>query len=156
MLSQAEMLQLDSRTIRESFVGVMTTVDADQAPHSRCMGAALEEQGIRRLYTLTGRHTVKLENIARNPAVSWLFSAEGYERVVTLKGTAEVLDAPVIAQKAWDRLAQAARAYSMNALSDEDNLDFVVIETRVTHADLLYPEKGLVKPETVELPTEHA
>jgi len=156
MLSQPEMLQIATRTIREAFVGVMSTVDAQGCPHSRCMGAALEEQGIRRLYTLTGKHTVKLQNLARNPAVAWLFSAEGYERVVTLKGTAEILDAPVVAQKAWDRLAQAARAYSMNALSDEDNLDFVVIETRVTEVDLLYPEKGLVKPEPVDLPAEHA
>jgi len=156
MLSQPDMLQIVTRTIREAFVGVMTTVDVNGAPHSRCMGAAIEDKGIRRLYTLTGRHTAKLDNLARNPAVSWLFSAEGYERVVTLKGTAEVLDEPVVAQKAWDRLAQAARAYSMNALSDEDNLDFVVIETHVTYADLLYPDKGLVKPEAIELPAEPA
>ena len=151
MLTQQEMLSIATETVREAFVGVFTTVDLDGMPHSRCMGAAAAEHGLHDLYTLTGKHTVKLENIRRNPAVSWVFSANDYERVVTIKGGAEILESPVIAQKAWDRLAEAARAYSMNALSDEANLDFVVIHTHVKHLDLLYPKEGIVRPEPIEI-----
>ena len=151
MLTQQEMLAAAVETIRDAFVGVFTTVDINGLPHSRCMGAAAEEHGLQELFTLTGKHTHKLENLRRNPAVSWVFSAGDYERVVTLKGQAEILESPVIAQKAWDRLAEAARAYSMNALSDEANLSFVVIKTRIDYADLLYPKQGLVRPEPIEI-----
>lgn len=151
MLTQQEMLAAAVETIREAFVGVFTTVDLNGVPHSRCMGAAAEEHGLHELFTLTGKHTQKLENLRRNPAVSWVFSTGDYERVVTLKGEAEILESPVIAQKAWDRLAEAARAYSMNALSDEANLSFVVIKTRIHYADLLYPKQEIVRPEPIEI-----
>lgn len=150
-MTPQEMLAVATETVREAFVGVFTTVDVQGMPHSRCMGAAAEEHGLQDLYTLTGKHTRKLENLRKNPAVAWVFSVNDYERVVTLKGTAEILEAPVMAQKAWDRLAEAARAYSMNALSDEANLEFVVIHTHVTYLDLLYPSRGLVRPEPIEL-----
>jgi len=155
MPTDAQMLAHATALVQDLFVGAMTTVDPDGQPHCRYMGAAMEDSGLKKLYTLTGQHTRKLQYLEKNPCVSWLFADSQYQSVVMLKGKAQVLTSPLIAQKAWERLADAARTYSVNALSDENNTDFAVIVTEVTYVDLLWPEQGIVTPQAIDLSAGH-
>lgn len=139
------------QVVKKQFVGTLTTVDRDGQPHSRWMGASPIAEGLSKLYTLTGKRTRKLKHIERNPRVCWQFTAPNYEEVVKLTGEATVLSAPVVSQQVWDRLAQAARTYVMNVLSNQDNLEFVTIETQIDTVEYLCASKGLVAPHVIRL-----
>lgn len=150
-LTDAQILENALKIITHAFVGALTTVDADGVPHSRWMGAATGNDGLARLYTLTGRGTRKIEHIQNNPHVTWLFTSPNYNEVITLMGTAKLLDSPVVQQGVWDRLADCARTYGMNALSNTENLEFIVVETTVTTMEYLNPSEGVARPHTLEL-----
>lgn len=137
--------------INEAFVGVFSTVDAQGVPHSRVMGAAPMADGLYKLYTLSGKTTRKLQHIQANNRVTWLFHSPHYNDVVTLHGRAEALESPVVAQPVWDRLSECARAYAMNALSNESNLEFVVIETRIELLEFICPRMKIYQPRVVKV-----
>ena len=150
-LTDSDVIQEALNVINEAFVGLFSTCDASGVPYSRVMGAAPVSEGLRKLYTLSGKQTRKLEHLAHQPEICWLFNSAHYAEVVTLHGQARVLDSPVVAQPVWDRLAECAQAYSMNALSNEDNLEFVVVETTVETIEFICPRMGIVQPQTVTL-----
>ncbi len=150
-LSDQEILALAMQVVADQFVGSMATVDFDGRPHVRYMGGSPVADGLNKLYTLTGRKTRKIKQLERNPAVSWLFSREGYEEIVTLHGKARVLSAPVVSQQVWDRLADSARRYVMNVLSNPENVEFVTIETEVESVEYLCPSRGLVAPRVIPM-----
>ena len=102
-------------------------------------------------WSISAARARKLDHIAGDPRVSWLFHTSQYGEVATFHGKAQVLESPTIAQQVWDRLAECARAYSMNALSDDAAVDFVLIETEVQQVELLWPERDIVTPRTVKL-----
>lgn len=150
-LTDAQILDNALKIVTHAFIGALTTVDQDAVPHSRWMGAATGNDGLARLYTLTGRSTRKIDHIENNPHVTWLFSSPHYSEVISLMGTAKLLDSPVVQQSVWDRLAECAQAYGMNALSNTENLEFIVIETTVTSMEYLNPGEGVNHPRTIDL-----
>ena len=156
MPTESEIIAACSRVVNNAFVGLLTTVDEDGAPHSRYMGAAPVTEGLHKLYTLTGRRTRKLKHIKTHAEVCWVFATAQYGEIATLYGTAQVLSGPVVAQQVWDRLADCARAYAMNVLSDQRNVEFVTIETVIHTVEYLCPAKGIVVPEPVSLNGQHA
>lgn len=150
MLSDQQVLSEAVRIVGNHPLGLMTTVDADGRPHARWMGTATAD-GIRRIYTLSGRNARKIEHVRRNPAVCWVFSSPEYDDVATLYGQARILDAPTVSQAAWDRLANAARDYAMSALSDDANLEFCAVETMVETVELVSPRLDIFHPRVVDL-----
>lgn len=150
-MTDSKILENALKIVTHAFVGALTTVDEDAVPYTRWMGAATDTDGLARLYTLTGKNTRKIDHIENNPHVTWLFSTPHYSEVITLMGTARLLDSPVVQQGVWDRLADCAKTYGMNALSNTENLEFTVIETRVKTLEYLNPSEGIAKPHTVEL-----
>ena len=150
-MTDAQVLERSLKVVTDAFVGAMTTVDADGVPHTRWMGAAIGTDGIARLYTLTGRGTRKIPHIETNPHVTWLFSSPHYSEVITLMGTAQVLDSPMVQQGVWDRLADCAKAYGMNALSNTETLEFLVVETTITALEYMNPGEGVTHPRKLEV-----
>lgn len=151
-MTEAQILSEAMSVLNRCDVGLMCTVDADGMARARWMTCAFGAGGMARLYTLTGKTTRKVEQIRRNPAVTWVFSTPGYGEVVTLLGAARVLESPLMAQSVWDRLVDAARAYSLNGLADDENLEFVTIETQVQRVELLAPRLKVVSPIAATVP----
>jgi len=145
--TDAEVLARVKQIVAQAFVGVLTTVDDQNHPHGRWMGAVLLGEDFGKLYTLSGPHARKLTQIRANPRVSWVFNIDGYGEIVSLHGKAEIHTSPVLAQNIWDRLATLTRDYAMSVVSDDsDSLDMVVIETEVDEVEWLSPKRRVFKP----------
>ena len=151
MPSDQEVLKLADRVIREVFVGVFTTVDANGTPFSRLMGAVADEDGLHRLYSLSAKDTRKVEHIEKNSAVSWVFSAPPYDMTVMLRGRAKRSETPNVPQPTWDQLADWARPYAANVLTDDSHHSFAVIVSSIHTLEFLCPEKGIKAPYTIKL-----
>ena len=134
------------RLIKQQIVGVLTTVDPDNVPHSRWMLGALPSEGLTPLLSLSARGARKLDHLDTNPNVCWLFSDEKDDEVVTLLGTMVRLEHPNMAEDAWQGLSKAAEKYSMNLLSEPENLWFEGLETTITQIEYMAPSKGLTHP----------
>lgn len=152
MLSREQILNDAVHIINQSFLGMFTTVDGCGMPHSRWMGSAVMADGLTRIYTLSGKDARKLDHLDRNPQVCWVFSTAGYGDIVNLYGQAKMLTAPIVAQSIWDRLVECAQTYTMSALSDDRNLEFVTIETQVQRVELISPRRKIFVPQVADLP----
>lgn len=145
-VSLEEAIAATRRLIEQQIVGVLTTVDPDHVPHSRWMLGALPEEGLSPLLSLSARGARKLDHVNTNPNVCWLFSDDKDDEVVTLLGTMIRLETPNMAELAWQGLSKAAEKYSMNLLSEPENLWFEGLETTITQIEYMAPSKGLTHP----------
>ncbi len=151
MPSDQEVLELASQVISEVFVGAFTTVDANGSPFSRLMGAVADEDGPHRLYSLSAKDTRKIEQIEKNPAVSWVFSAPPYDSTVMLRGRSRRAETPNVPQPTWDQLADWARPYAANVLTDDSHHSFAVIVSNIHTLEFLCPKMGIKSPYTIRL-----
>lgn len=153
-LSQEDVMAAAARLIEHQIVGVLTTVDDQHRPHSRWMLGALEpasDTAPATLLSLSARGARKLDHLATNPNVCWLFSDSHDDEVVTMLGTMQRLESPNMAEPAWARLDKAAQKYAMNLLSEPENLWFEGLETTITQVEYMAPGKGLTHPVVFEL-----
>ena len=77
---------------KDGAVYVLATVDAENGPQMRYMGALVFE-GDFEVLMVSSSTARKVEQIAQNPRAQLLFASEDYKRVATLSGTA-TMDAP--------------------------------------------------------------
>jgi general stress protein 26 len=150
-MSQEEVIAAARRVIAEQFVGVFTSVDSDGRPHSRWMGGAVDGEELSRLLAVSARGARKLDQLHANPNVCWLFSDAHDNEVVTLIGTAVVLEDQTLAGPAWDAVRKATELYAMSVLTEPENLWFVGIEVTITQVEYMHPQAGLTHPVVVEL-----
>lgn len=133
-------------------LGVLTTISDDGVPHARWM-ATVAMDGVRRIYTLSGQHARKIEQIRRHPQVTWIFTDPHHRNVASLFGTASVETSAIDTQAVWDMLARSATNYAMGATSDEANIELCCIETRVRRVELISPRHKQFHPLEVSLAT---
>lgn len=145
-LTYDQVCQASERLIRARVVGAMSTVDAGGAPHTRWMAGVPIGEGLGRLMSITARGSRKLDHLANNSNVCWLFSDAHDDEVVTLTGRVTILEDPALAEPAWQQLERAARQYSMNLLSEPENLWFVALGTQVHTVEYMHPSQGLTHP----------
>ena len=151
MLGPDQITKEALQVVNDAFLGLLTTVDSAGVPYSRWMGSAVIGNRLSSVYTLTPSGTRKLEHLAHNDNVCWVFSAPEFSDVVTLMGKARVLSSPMVAQQVWDRLMECVRLYCMSALSDDSNLELVTIEVQVHKIELVSPRLHIYQPVTVDL-----
>ena len=151
MIDNQEVLDLAIKVIDEAFVGILTTVDEHHAPVSRLMGAVMDDEGPHRLFSLSAKDTRKIQHLEKNPTVCWLFGVPPYETSVTLRGVAKRSETPIVPQPTWDRLADWARPYAANVLTDDSHYAFSVIVSNIHTLELLCPNLGIKSPYIVKL-----
>lgn len=151
MLDDPQVLELAAKVIGESFVGVFTTVDEYASPFSRLMGAIADDEGLHRLYSLSAKDTRKIHHLESNPSVSWVFSVPPYDITVMLRGKAKQSETPNVPQPTWDRLADWARPYAANVLTDDSHYSFAVIVSNIHTLELLSPSRGIKSPYVIKL-----
>ena len=147
---QQQLFQRALALVNRVGVGLLLTADHDGYPDGRWMNVGTRE-GLRTLFTVTARCTRKIEQLDRNPKVCWHFSAENYGEVVKLFGSAEVHHDPSELIVTWDHLVAAARSFPVGPLSNEEDLELVVIETKVERGEILCPSLGVVTPHDLHL-----
>lgn len=151
MTDDKQILELAIKVIGEAFVGVMTTIDDHSAPVSRYMGAVADEQGPHRLYSLSAKDTRKIAHLQKNPAVCWSFGVAPYDTTVMLRGRAKCAETPNVPQPTWDRLADWARPYAANVLTDDTHFSFAVIISNIHTLEVLSPSRGIKRPHVITL-----
>ena len=145
-LTREQVIAAARKLVESQLVGVLTTVDSDQCPHSRWMAGVPDGQGLTTLLSLSARGARKLEQIDTHPRVCWLFSDSHDDQVVTLIGTMQRLEHPNMAEPVWQRLGEATKKYAMNLLSEPENLWFEGLETTITQIEYMNPAAGLTHP----------
>lgn len=150
MLTDAQVLSESVKVLHRSFLGLMTTVDQNGMPFSRWMGTSLSTDGLHEIFTLSGKNTRKVRQLALNPAVCWVYSTEDCSDVVALYGKAEVMESPAVSQAVWDRLMECAREYVVNTMNSDDETEFVTIRTVVERVEFISPRLGILAPRTIE------
>ncbi len=151
MLDDQQVMELASQIIGDAFVGVFTTVDEHASPFSRLMGAIADEEGLHRLYSLSAKDTRKTQHLEKNASVSWVFSVPPYDTTIMLRGKAKQSETPNVPQPTWDRLADWARPYAANVLTDDSHYSFAVIVSNIHTLELLCPSRGIKSPHVVKL-----
>lgn len=151
MVGDKQVLELAVKVIQEAFVGVMTTVDEHDSPVSRFMGAVADEEGPHRLYSLSAKDTRKITHLQKHPAVCWCFGVPPYDTTVMLRGKARRAETPNVPQPTWDRLADWARPYAANVLTDDSHYSFAVIISNIHTLELLSPGLGIKSPYVIKL-----
>lgn len=119
--------------------GVLSTVDAEGAPHSRWMATTTAER-LPFILTLTAAGSAKVRQIRSNPNVSWLFSNEDFSLVLNLRGRATIhVDTPTV-KRAWNAIPEKDRPYFLSDPGPKPAI--AVIETLVDQLDFAAPESG--------------
>jgi len=150
-MNDQEAIALASKIINEAFVGIMSTVDGHYAPVSRLMGAVADDTGPHRLFSLSAKDTRKIRHLEKNPAICWSFGVPPYDTSVMLRGVAKRLETPAVPQPTWDRLADWAKPYAANVLTDESHHAFSVIVSNIHTLELICPNQGIKSPYVVTL-----
>ena len=150
-LKDRDVISLAVSLVDARFFGFLTTIAPDGYPHTRCMAAVMGHEGLHRLYSLTTRGTRKLEHLQAHSQVCWLFTEPTYETVVKLTGEARAFDSALLTGQIWDHLAEHARYYTMEALSQQADAEYQAVESRLSHLEVICPSRGLVTPRLVTL-----
>tara|TARA_R110002111_G_scaffold248841_1_gene312669 strand:- start:681 stop:1154 length:474 start_codon:yes stop_codon:yes gene_type:complete len=150
-MNDQEAIELASQIIDEAFVGIMSTVDDHYAPVSRLMGAVADEAGPHRLFSLSAKDTRKIQHLEKNPAICWLFGTPPYDTSIMLRGVGKRLETPVVPQPTWDRLADWAKPYAANVLTDDSHHAFSVIVSNIHTLEIISPNRGIKSPYVVKL-----
>lgn len=150
-LTREQVIDRAHKLIDKQIVGVLTTVDGQGCPHSRWMLGAIQGEGLSKLLSLSARGARKLDHLATNANVCWLFADSHDDEVLTLTGTMQKLESPNMAEPAWERLGKAAEKYAMNLLDEAENLWFEGLETTITQIEYMNPAKGLTHPVVYKL-----
>lgn len=110
-------------------VFVMGTVDAEQQPQMRWMGALVEAPDSPwTFYIVSGAAARKVSQIAGNPAVQLLFTRlPDYAEAATLWGTAEMVADPEIKQMVWEAIPGMSEYF---ASADDPNYGVIRFTTR--------------------------
>jgi general stress protein 26 len=135
-----ELTELAQRLVGGRPLGVLTTVDADGAPHARWM-ATLTIENFPRLVTLTSATSAKVRHIRANPCVNWLFSTEDLTIVLNLAGRAQVHTDTVIVKRAWKAIHDKSHPYFLNSLQGRPTI--AVIETLIERIECTTPASGI-------------
>ena len=125
--------------LRADGLGVLGTIDPDGRPHIRWMATTTFED-FPRLYTLTSAESRKVDELALNPRVTWMFTSEDMRFVVNLVGQARIVlkDAETM-KKIWRRIADKSRAYFLGDCVSGPG--FSVLETVVEQIECTFPEE---------------
>ncbi len=150
-LTDEQILQASRKLILDRFVGTLTTIDAQDQPHSRYMGAMPSDDGLTRLYSIAARNGRKLDHLLTHHKVCWLYADPRYDEVVKVLGVMRVVDAQSLGEPIWQHLEEATWEYSMTALSDPENLWFVGLETIVEAVEYMKPKDEITRPLTVQV-----
>lgn len=151
MTDHKRAIEIAARTIEQSFIGVLSTVDAEHRPRSRHMVAVASDETLQRLYCLTASGTRKVSELRDNPAVCWLFADRDYQHIVRLGGKAHLTSTSDLPVSIWHRLIDTTDNYVATDLREKQHFAFHVVITEVETLELLSPQLDLLTPETINL-----
>jgi len=127
-------------------LGVLTTVDAEGAPHARWM-ATFTFDAFPRFLTLTAAHSAKVHHISVNPRVDWMFANEDFTIVLNLEGRARIHTDTVTIKRTWRAIEDKSHPYFLATLEGKSGI--AVIETVIERIAFTSAEEGVRRSDVV-------
>ncbi|WP_028972462.1 pyridoxamine 5'-phosphate oxidase family protein [Spirochaeta cellobiosiphila] len=139
-MNVSEILDKLDFVIDDSNVGVLTTVDADGNPKARWMTPSLLRNREGFLYAVTSPKFKKATQIEANPKVHWLIQTKALDKVVSIKGTVNLIDNPSYKAEVLTEIgSRLGMFWKLNQNADE----MVVLETVIEEAEYFEPLGGV-------------
>jgi general stress protein 26 len=122
--------------INSADVFVFSTVDAQNRPQSRLMGAKLVERGTV-VFMETYADSSKVKQIKKNPRAQLLFPTKNYSEVVTVSGKASLEDSVALRKKMWQE-----NPASKDYFSSYNDPNLAIIKFQPDKMTYIGPETG--------------
>ena len=133
------LLDTMERVLDGSRTGVLSTTDAEGHPHGRWMVAAVLRGQPGAVYAVTSPRFAKIEHIAAQPRVSWLFQTKDLSEILEVSGKAQVIDNPSLKVDVLEALGgNLSTFWHVNP----DETELVVLETAVEAITYTQPGRG--------------
>lgn len=131
----------ESRTlIDEVKFGILATIDAEGAPQQRWMSPVRLLRFPDTLFCVTSTRFGKVAQLEKNPRVSWIFQSMGLDRVVNVRGRAEIIHDPMLAAEVQEVIGPRLRVFWKYA---ESPSSLVVVKTDIEEYLYFVPLKSI-------------
>jgi len=133
LMNKLEDLLDDSKT------GILATTDVSGHPHIRWMTPIILKGRPFTLYCVTHPASHKVANLAEHPEVQWMVQNRALTEIVTLKGSARIVDNPAMKTEILEALGHRLTVFwNVNI----DKTELVILETVIDEAVYFRPMKG--------------
>jgi general stress protein 26 len=132
-----------SKVLLDIPFAILSTVGEGQAPFTRWMSPIFLAGSLKAVYALVAPRSRKVAQIRENPTVTWVFNTPAFDEVITLRGTAEILDDAMLRTEIWEALPDKTRSFILN---NDENLAFAILRTDVRAVEYVRPRAGQTKP----------
>jgi pyridoxamine 5'-phosphate oxidase len=134
-MEKNEILSLIESLVDDSQVAVLATVDTDGNPTMRWMTPAIISGRPASLFAVTSPNFRKVKHLEKNPDVEWMIQTRDLNRVVNIKGKANVVDNPSLKSEVLESIGKRLEVFwRVNRKTD-----FLVLETVMTEATFFRP-----------------
>jgi general stress protein 26 len=122
------------------YCGVMASVDTEHRPHARWMGAVCFHAPDS-LLAITSPDSRKIGQLRRNAAVQWVFHDPERTEVLTLDGTAAIVEDLAHLKRLWNVFPDKSKAYFLQ--EDVHGLGFAIFQTQIESVEWIAPRQHL-------------
>ena len=126
-MDKREILDQLESLLAESKVAVLATVDPESGPAVRWVTPVLIPGRSGYIYALTSPGFRKVSHIRSNPMVEWMVQTKDLNKIVTVKGRAEVLDNPSLKSEVLEAIGPRLEVF----WRVNPETEFVVLETEI-------------------------
>lgn len=126
-MDKREVLDQFESLLAESKVAVLATVNSEGGPAMRWVTPVLIPGRPGFIYALTSPGFRKVSHIRANPLVEWMVQTSNLNKIVTVKGKAEVLDNPSIKSEVLEAIGPRLQVF----WRVNPETEFVVLETEI-------------------------
>ncbi len=133
------LLNLTEELLEEAKAGLLTTVDEGGNPRVRWMTPARLKWRPGAIYCFTRPDSAKIRHLEQHPGVEWLIQNKSLTKLVTLRGTVNIVDNPALKNEVLDTLGGRLEMFWK---ADLKRTEFVVLETELEEGIYYEPMKG--------------
>ncbi len=132
-----------SKVLLDIPFATLSTVGEGPAPFTRWMSPIFLAGSLKAVYSLVAPRSRKVAQIRANPNVTWVFNTPDFDEVITLRGTAQILDDAMLRAEIWEALPDKTRSFILN---NDENLGFAILRTAVRSVEYSRPRAGQTEP----------
>jgi pyridoxamine 5'-phosphate oxidase len=125
-MSSNPVLEKVQSLVEEVRIGILSTVDEKGVPHVRWMTPVFVPRLKGALYAVTSAGNDKVQHLAKNPNVSWIFQSKSLDRIATVTGKARVVKDPALSAEVLEAIGPRLQVFWKHS---GDPKKLVIVET---------------------------
>jgi general stress protein 26 len=140
-MNQSELLLLLDSLLIESKSALMTTVSAERRPLSRWMTIRTMRNRPGFLYCVCRKSAKKVAHVVANPYVSFLVQDKALTEILTVAGTASIIDSPTLIAEFLETAGKDIFVIWQQSPPPRTS-DLTIIETKIEDINHFQPMTG--------------